>query len=354
MPNLRNGIYAHSFLYIAVTLLTLGASLFPASLVAETINIEPASRHPNIDYLTMDDGIRLRWALWPPSPPVRGTVVLLNGRAEFIEKYQEQAEDWSKRGYQTFSLDWRGQGLSDRELSNRQKSHIDNYTRYVADLDQFLKKIVFQTSKDNRRVLFAHSMGSLIALHYLLKNPDAFQAIILSSPMIDIITDPWPRWAAEMMARYAIAFGFATSYAFSQDDYDPTTNAQFIDNVLTSDPTRFAQHHQMLRANSNLRLGGVTFGWLVASFRAGALLTFADRLNRITSPILMISSPDDRLTPADAHESLCRRLQHCTYKAYSGGRHELMRETDVIRARVWEDIDGFLDWAQDSSRRQWK
>ena len=52
----------------------------------------------------------------PPERP-RGTVVLLTGRGEFIEKYAtEVVGELLERGFAVVALDWRGQGLSDRPL----------------------------------------------------------------------------------------------------------------------------------------------------------------------------------------------------------------------------------------------
>src|SRR5882672_10721772 len=59
-------------------------------------------------------GTLLRYAFWNPTGPPRGTVVLMPGRGEFLEKYATEAVgDLLHRGYAVTSMDWRGQGLSD-------------------------------------------------------------------------------------------------------------------------------------------------------------------------------------------------------------------------------------------------
>ena len=65
------------------------------------------------------DKLRLRFARWEPTRgPVRGTVCLFQGRGEFIEKYFEVIADLRRRGFAVATMDWRGQGGSERLLSN--------------------------------------------------------------------------------------------------------------------------------------------------------------------------------------------------------------------------------------------
>ena len=54
------------------------------------------------------DGLRLRAAHWPNGP--KGTVLLLNGRTDYIERFAEPVAEWQRRGYAVWMLDWRGPG----------------------------------------------------------------------------------------------------------------------------------------------------------------------------------------------------------------------------------------------------
>ena len=60
------------------------------------------------------DGVTLRFARFPPPAGRKGTVVVLQGRAEYVEKYFETVRDLRARGFAVATFDWRGQGLSDR------------------------------------------------------------------------------------------------------------------------------------------------------------------------------------------------------------------------------------------------
>src|SRR5271165_4155411 len=84
------------------------------------------------------DGASLRFARWAPPPGRKGTVCLLPGRAEFIEKYFETVRDLRSRGFAVAILDWRGQGGSERALRNRRKGYVRNFSQYQIDLETFV------------------------------------------------------------------------------------------------------------------------------------------------------------------------------------------------------------------------
>ncbi|MCK5099035.1 MAG: alpha/beta hydrolase, partial [Desulfobacteraceae bacterium] len=65
---------------------------------------------------------------------LKGLVLLLHGRAEFMEKYKEIVSSLNNKGYDVISFDWRGQGLSARETDNRQKGYVKDFNDYLLDL----------------------------------------------------------------------------------------------------------------------------------------------------------------------------------------------------------------------------
>src|SRR5262245_27217009 len=89
------------------------------------------------------DGIRLRVARWEATvAPQRGTVCLFQGRTEFIEKYFETIADLRRRGFAVATLDWRGQGLSQRLVDNPAKGHVRSFRDFDRDLDAFMRQVV--------------------------------------------------------------------------------------------------------------------------------------------------------------------------------------------------------------------
>src|SRR5499426_1951201 len=78
--------------------------------------------------LKTPDGVSLRFARWAPPPGRKGTVCLFQGRSEFIEKYFETVRDLRARGFAVATLDWRGQGLSQRLVGDRYRGHVGSFS----------------------------------------------------------------------------------------------------------------------------------------------------------------------------------------------------------------------------------
>ena len=113
--------------------------------------------------LKTPDGVSLRFARWLPPAGRRGTVCILPGRSEWIEKYFETVRDLRARGFSVAILDWRGQGLSDRALPDRRRGHVRNFSEYDLDLETLMREVVLP---DCPPPLFAigHSMGATVLL----------------------------------------------------------------------------------------------------------------------------------------------------------------------------------------------
>src|SRR5258707_12652544 len=99
-----------------------------------SISANPVPEEGVTGPLKTRDGVSLRFARWAPPPGRKGTVCLFQGRAEFIEKYFETVRDLRARGFAVATLDWRGQGLSERKLKNSRKGYVRNFDQYELDL----------------------------------------------------------------------------------------------------------------------------------------------------------------------------------------------------------------------------
>ena len=298
---------------------------------------------PQFGWLTLDDGTRLRTAHWPsPAAAPRATVLLLTGRAEFVEKYAETAGELLDRGFEVFAFDWRNQGLSDRPLANPQIHHLDSFDTLADDLDAVVERMVLPAAAGRPLILLAHSMGGLVATMSAARHPGRYRAAIVTAPMYDIFTGPVPRPLAVWLAEQLCARGRAREYAFGQGDYRPAEGLFTPANPITSDARRYARFHDAFRDRPELRLGGVSFGWVRAALRASDRLLRALPLEEVTTPMLLLSAPKDAIVRAGSHRLVAARLPNATLREYPEARHELLMESDAIRDRVWADIDGFL------------
>ncbi len=292
-------------------------------------------------YFKTADGLSIRYCSWKPGKAdAAGSAVLLCGRSEFIEKYRETISDLTGRGFHVYMADWRGQGGSDRLIGNPHKGHVGSFDDYVADLAHFMEHIV---SPDAPRplVIIAHSMGAHIGLRYLHVHHQSIDRAVLISPMVDIHLYPVPRVVMRIAARLALWLGYRESYTAGAGDYVPGAK-KFQNNRLTGDPDRFFDTTVKLSENPDLAVGGGTYGWLNAAFRSIDVLAAPGYVERITTPVLIASSTDDRVVSRTAQKKLCSRLQDCRFIDIMHAKHEILRERDPVRAQFWKAFDGFV------------
>ncbi len=166
------------------------------------------------------DGAELRYARWDATRmPRRGTVCLLGGRAEFIEKYFEVIADLRRRGFAVATMDWRGQGGSQRMLSNPHKGHVPGFWEYDRDLIRFMKDIVLPDCPPPF-IGLGHSMGGNILLRNATMPGLWFERIVLTAPMIAIAESclGTTQSRARVYAEIASLLGLSTAYVVGGSD----------------------------------------------------------------------------------------------------------------------------------------
>ncbi len=295
---------------------------------------------PFLGYWKAHDSISLRYGIWPrASEEDGGAVVLLLGRREFLEKYEETIRDLNRRGFDVYGFDPRGQGLSDRLIPNRHKGFVRNYDDYVRDLHGFVSQIVPPREK-TPLLLFSHSLGGHVALRFMHAYPGMVHRAVFVSPMMDIRTAPWPRWAARAITAASAALGLKQAYVPGSGDYDP--GEPFEGNLLTSDPVRFGDEKRAVEKNPDLALGGVTHGWVDQTFKSIDIISRPGYAEPIRTPSLFVGAELDRIVSIPAMQAVSRRMRHSRFVLIPGARHEILKERDGIRSKFWESFDEFI------------
>jgi lysophospholipase len=284
------------------------------------------------------DGLRLRLAVAAPLAGGR-SLFLLPGRTEFLEKYTDVFAELRRRGFRVVSLDWRGQGASDRLLADRYRGHIDDFTSFQRDLDALLREVGDALPKP--WFALAHSMGGLILMERLAHAPELFDKVALSAPMFGIRLDPVTRVVGPTLVAIASRLGLHGRFAPGQGPA-PLAGDEPVHNVLTSDHDRFRLYRARCRANEEKMLGGVTWGWLAAAFAAMRRLERPGVAERVTTPVLVLEAGNERVVDPAAIDRLAARLPAVRRLRLPGAEHELMMERDAIRARVFAAVDRFF------------
>lgn len=277
------------------------------------------------------------------APDPRGHALLLQGRGDFLDKYDDAAARLTDLGLTVLSWDWRGQGDSEGTGAPRGALHVDRFADYLLDLDAAVASV---PDLPGPRILVGHSMGGLVALLHLLRSPDDAAAAVLLSPMLAFRgTPPAPVVAA--LARAATAMGRGRAWA-AGEAWTPADACTLQDNMATGDPEGFARLQDLRLARSTGLVTGSTWGWTAAAVRAMRTVARAD-LGRIGADVLVASAPADPTVDPAAHRSLVRRLPRARLVGYEG-RHDLLFGSPATTARLWDDLRAHVGRALDAGR----
>ena len=277
-------------------------------------------------------GARLRAALFRPSGRVRGSVVLSTGRTESIEKYFEVVRDLQAKGFVVLVNEWRGQGLSHRDLPERLKGHALGLETYLEDYRALLA--AFEDRLPAPWIAIGHSMGGCLTLAAMASGlADRFEGIVLSAPMLGL--------RLPFFARILVAYRMMTgrSEDWAQPPGDPA-NEPFLGNVLTHDEARYRRSKDLLRANPDLALSSPTWGWLDFALKTTRWLSRDRVLAKANLPVIILSAANDRLVNNAAQERIAGLLAFGVYVPLVGAEHEILMETDDIRQKFWANFEG--------------
>jgi lysophospholipase len=299
----------------------------------------PVPDHVVTGALKTSDGVTLRFARWDPPPGRKGTVVLMQGRAEFIEKYFETVRDLRARGFAVATFDWRGQGLSDRALSDRRKGYVRNFRDYLTDLRTVMQEIVLPDCPPPIFAL-AHSMGAAVAIRACYEGSRWFERVVLSAPLIALPSSTAMKVGGPL-ARTLRVFGGGKAYVPRKDAH-VIDEREFRGNPLTSDPVRFTRNAAILDEEPALGLGPPTVAWADAALRQMKQFAEPAYANRIRQPLLLIAAGRDEVVSTPAIETFGAHLLAGRHLLIPGAKHEILQELDVYRGQFWAAFEAFV------------
>jgi lysophospholipase len=106
----------------------------------------------------------------------KANIVIIHGVGEHSGRYVETAEKLFDLGFNIYTGDLTGHGLSDGL-----KVYIESVDDYMDNVDFFISRVL----NDKPMFILGHSMGGLIVLYYMLFNKERnIRGIIASSPYI--------------------------------------------------------------------------------------------------------------------------------------------------------------------------
>ncbi len=280
------------------------------------------------------DGLKLHYLEFSKNQNATSAIVIVPGRTEPAFKYAELIYDLKYLGFNFFVLDHRGQGLSDRLLSDTQKGHVLDFNNYVKDLVIFLDKVVMKTGYKNLH-LISHSMGGAISSKFLAKYNGVFNSAVLIAPMLEINTDPYPEAVALNLVNFFCFMGLGDSYTIGEGPYNPLEP-----NKYTNSKVRLKKYRQMLEMRPEQIVAGPTNKWV----KEGIMATrdIQKNAHKIQTPVLMFQAGRDKLVRPQGQNTACKKMLNCKIKRFQNAHHELYLERDDVRDILIESINDFF------------
>ncbi|MDJ1158308.1 alpha/beta hydrolase [Chelatococcus sp. SYSU_G07232] len=300
----------------------------------------PVPSQPTVMRVVAADGVGLRVARWRPTgKPSKGTVCIVQGRAEFIEKYFETVRDLRRRGFAVVAFDWRGQGGSERELKNGRKGHIDDFSLYQRDLDAVIRHVL-QPHCPRPHFALAHSMGAALLLQRSREGHGHFARLVALAPMI-ALSMVKRNTAARLAAMLLDGLGFGAAFIPGGGETSIATKP-FAGNRLSNDPVRYARNAAVVAAAPELAIGDPTIAWINAAYRFMRGFQEPRFALNVTTPTLVVAAGADPVVATPAVERFAARLKAGHALVIPHAKHEILMERDVVREAFWAAFDAFV------------
>ncbi|GAB5374820.1 MAG: hypothetical protein AcusKO_12820 [Acuticoccus sp.] len=284
----------------------------------------------------LQGGTKLRVAYWRGPADGPGTIVLVQGRTEFIECYGETIADLLARGFSVVTFDLRGQGGSDRRTS---AGHVDSFRQYCDDIAA-VTRFAAQIDMVRPFTVLAHSMGGLAALLAQPLLPRDVERMVLAAPLLKIADLPMPRPLIGLVAGAASLVGLGRMAAGKAGP--PASPERFPHNRVTSDPARYARLCRLINDNPDLTTGPPTYGWLRAALKA---MRAAERMKgkELVIPTLFLSSAADTVVAPAAIDAFARATPGAGLVLLRGAKHQIFTERDALRDLAFTALDAFVE-----------
>ncbi len=283
------------------------------------------------------DGIRLRLGGWA-ADDAKGTVLLLPGRTEYIEKYGKTIRHLNNAGWAVATLDWRGQGLSDRLDADARLGHVIDFRDYQRDVAE-LVTFADDAGLPGTRAMIAHSMGGCIGLRTLCNGINILGAVF-SAPMWGIEMPAYARPFTYLLPPLARLVAKETRFAPGTKPGNYIVETAFDENMLTNHPDTYDWLAEHAKAAPEFALGGPSIQWVGAATLENNRLR---RLPRPNLPVLTFVGSLEKIVSIKAIKRLHANWPSGELRIVQGVKHEVMMEAPPARDSFFTETLSFLD-----------
>jgi lysophospholipase len=181
-----------------------------------------------------------------------------------------------------------------------------------------------------------HSMGGHILLRHLAEaGAEPLSAGLIVSPMTALQREPFLRSVLMLMPEMAVV---DHRYLFGTGPFIFLAR-EFASNYVTHDERRYRFTEAWFKTDPRLSLGGPTIGWARQTVRSMSAALAPGYLERIKLPLVLMTAGQDRLIDITSHAPVAARLGNAEHVIVADAKHEIMMETDPLRAQFWQSFD---------------
>ena len=293
------------------------------------------------DHFIGAKGAKIAYAAVGLNKHPRANVIFIPGYTETYLLNAETIKTLSDANYNVYVLDHRGMGLSDSVGSNPKISHLESFDHFVEDVNTFATLVKEKFIKDSKipQYMFAHSMGGLVALHYLQQHQDNYQKVFFSTPLFSVFLRGVPEFIVRSAARYMTYFGFGNELIIGHNrrtvaDIPPTISS------VSSSKARLTKYTQLLTNRPKLFLWGPSYSWL------NEVLKATDAIKEIAATIktktLILQADRDYYVSNQGHKAFCESAFHCRIEKIEGAKHEIFKEVNIFRHKAERTLLNFF------------
>jgi alpha-beta hydrolase superfamily lysophospholipase len=261
------------------------------------------------------DGIELLTRHWPAADPW-ASLLLVHGLGEHSGRYEHVGDHLAAAGIDTRAYDQRGNGAS-----GGPRGDIERWSLFHDDLEERLAS-VREGAEDRPVVMYAHSMGALVAAGYLIDGRPRPDFTVLSAPGLDSTLARWKLALAPWAARVAPSVALSQGIRAETLSRDPEVGRR-----VRADPLNVATN---------------TFRFGAEAVREQARVR--EHAREIGGPTLVLHGLDDGLVPPSASE-IFEGAPGVERRTYPTLRHELHNEPEGL-----DVVDDVIAWLKERAR----
>ena len=299
-------------------------------------NLEPLPDGWEWSVFQPEEGVALRVGR-VDVPNAKGTVVVVPGFTATIELYGSTIRALREAGYNVAGFEYRGQGLSARELPNPEMGYVGSWPRLGADLAAYVETL------PGNVYVFANSMGAHVALRAAGDAQPDVKGYVLTVPMVRIVTGGFPYEVARGITTFFSLTGMDGEYTEGQVPWRPDRISWGKGNDCNTNPDTAWLRDALFALNEPMRTTGTTNGWVRRTMASSDEITQADYARRIDEPVLMFTAGRESYVDTDAAAAMCGAMDSCERVHFPESSHCIVDEKPEVASRIHARTVRFLD-----------